>query len=520
MPAAFWIFLWLLAPQSALSSVQGVVVRAGTSQTLAGESVGLWPTTRTAKTDAAGRFLFPNVSPGQYAITVVHDGVKTQIPLVLTAAQRFESVTVEVKPAPAISGTVFDPNGERVAGARVQALRTVYSFSGPRVQSILSVVTDDLGEFRLFRLRPGEYYVSATLNDREQRIVTSGLRLTPNLSKPDNRFPSIFFGGGYTPYQSQKLRLVPDSDTAGVQIFLKEGPQLRISGELVTVPPGLCARMAVVPEGGLVNTETDFVENVCGSFQIRGLSPGTYSILAVGQGMASNVVRVALSNGDAEGVKVTMVNTADINGRVAGGTAPMPPVTRVTLSRSSRDVSQRIETPVAQDGTFLVRNVGPGEYDVFIEPLPEKSFIRAITYSARDALMTPIHVDAGVLGRLDIQLSSNSLTAEGIVVDRSSRPVPGAEVVLVPRGFRTRADRYLMATADGGGNFRVAGIPPENYVIFAFEDLEPQAYFAFANDSALLARYTARGQILDAAGVSQQLRLIAIPATDTAGGVR
>jgi Carboxypeptidase regulatory-like domain len=517
MTAALWFFLWLIGPQSVANSIQGVAVRAGTDQPLVGETVGLWPTNRTAKTDEAGRFLFRDVSAGDYVLTVLHDGIKLRVPITLTAAQRFENVTLEVKSAPAISGSVFDPNGERVAAARVQAFRTVYSVNGPRVQSVMSVATDDLGEFRLFWLRAGEYYVSASLNDRDQKIATSGLRLSPNLSSPDEGFPTLYFGQSYSQYTSQKVRLTPETDATGVQIFFKEGPRFNINARLVSSEPSVCARVALVPEGGLFSPD-DFASYVCNSFRIRGVSPGTYFILATNDLFASDVTRVSVIDRDPDDVVVTLVRSVDIPGRVSRdiGTAGLSGV-NVTLSRNSREVSQEIKAPVAADGTFTIPSVGPGNYGVSITPLPDKSYIRSIPYRATDGL-GGIRVDS-TAGRLDIQLSTSNATAEGIVVDRSARPVPGAEVVLVPRAFRARPDRYKATTADAGGNFRVTGIPPGDYVAFAFEELEPQAYYAFSYDPGLFTRYVGQGKTLDPGG-NPQMRLIAIPASETAGGFR
>src|SRR5215471_7517842 len=142
MSATLTLLLWLLGQQPAI--VQGIVVRAGTTQPLSGEIVGLWPTTRIAKAEVDGRFQFRNVEPGDYALTVVHDGVKLQVPVHVTPNPRVETYTLEVKPAPAIAGTIFDPNGERVAAAHMQAFRTVYTTSGPRMRSVISAVTDDL----------------------------------------------------------------------------------------------------------------------------------------------------------------------------------------------------------------------------------------------------------------------------------------------------------------------------------------------------------------------------------------
>jgi hypothetical protein len=495
------------------------VVRAGTTQPLTGEVVGLWPTNRVVKADAEGRFLFQNLEPGEYALTVVHDGIKVQVPVNLISAQRFETYTLEVKSAPAIAGAVFDPNGERVAAAHIQAFRTVYTPLGRRMRSVMSVLTDDLGEFRLFWLRAGEYYVSASYSDREQRLGTQGTRLTPNLSNPDDGYPAIFFGGGYSPSESQTVRLGRDTDATGLQIFLKDGPRYTISGTLL--PEGVCARVAIAQEGGFLNTDVDSAPRFCGSFRITGLSRGTYSILATNDALASEVIRVTTVNALSE-VKVPMVQTANISGRVSGLAASALAGINVRLTRNSFDVSQEIDVPVAADGSFTIQGVGPGAYDVSIQPLPSRTYVSYLTYRGRDSLLTPIYIDSSPVGRLDIVVIQSTSVAAGVVVDRNGRAVPGADVVLVPRDNRSRirADRYLATTADAGGNFRIEGIPALDYAVLAFEDIEPQAYFAFAYDAALHARHTISAPILNAGSTNNQMRLLAVPASDTAGGIR
>ncbi|HET9942230.1 MAG TPA: carboxypeptidase-like regulatory domain-containing protein, partial [Terriglobia bacterium] len=443
-----------------------------------------------------------------------------RVPVTVSLNPRSEYYTVEVKSAPAISGTIFDPNGERVAGVHMQAFRMLYTVQGPRMRSVISGLTDDLGDFRLYWLRAGEYYVSAGWSDREQRIAARGLRLTPNLSKPDEGLPTMYFGQTYNPSEAQKVRLGRDTDLANVQIFLNDGPRYTISG--VFLPEGSCARVAIAQEGGYLSTDVDSAPRLCGSFRIPGLSRGNYSILATNDQFASELIRVTTVNPVTE-VKVPLFNTVTVNGRVSrDGARGLPVEYRVRLSRSSSDVEQNIEALVNADGSFSMPGVGPGDYDVSIQPLPERTFVRAITYRALDSLFTPISINSAIPGTLDIQLGQSTGTAEGIVVDRAGSPVPGAEVVLVPREARSRrrADRYLIAMADAGGNFRINGIPPVDYTLLAFEEIESQAYFALAYDLALFNRYTAGGQPLNPGGTNNQLRVIALPEAETAGGLR
>ena len=543
MTAAFWVLLWLFSPQQNTSAmIQGQVVRAGTTQPLSGEMVGLWPTTRTVLADGGGNFNFRGVAPGQYMLTVVRDGIKTQVPVSLTGNQPTPNLLLEVKPAPAITGTVFFPSGERAAAVRVQAFGTVYTPLGTRPRSVMSVASDDLGDFRLFWLRHGEYRISASYSERDQRVALPGLRITPNLSKPDEGLPTLYYSNEYALSQSQKVRLSRDTDTMGMQLFLRDGPRHTIS--LTLVPEGACARVAVVAEGAVVSN-TDFVNNVCGSAKLTGLSQGTYFILAANDALASEVVRVTTVNVDTE-AKVVLQPAISIFGRVTsnipapgrggprgglgntgfpgagrGGPPGSAAETKVRLSRYLPEISQDFEAPLAADGTFTIPGLGPGSYDVSVQGVPNNVYVRSITYGRFDSLFTPIEINNGTpAGQLNIDLAQSNATAAGTVVDRLGRPVPGAEVVLVPKGNRRRADRYRSATADAGGNFRITGIPNGmDYSVLAFEDIEPQSYFVFAYDDAAYNRYTLAAPTLPAQANNLEFRLVATPADETAGGI-
>jgi len=208
---------------------------------------------------------------------------------------------------------------------------------------------------------------------------------------------------------------------------------------------------------------------------------------------------------------------------------PKGSTSRVRLARSATDISQELEAIVDNSGAFTTNgaftfpSVGPGSYDVFIDPLPDKTYISSIAYRGRENLNSPVRVDSSPgANTLNIYLARSDAVAEGVVVDRSLKPVPGAQVVLVPRAPRPRADRYMTVSADAGGNFQMTGIPGDagNYLILAFEELEPGAHYAFSYDSSLLMRYAPSGQTLDPLSSSTSLRLFAIPATETAGGLR
>src|SRR5262245_33948323 len=180
-----------LAPQQPRASIEGVVVKLGTGEPLAnanvqlnledsqpGERLGGRPRPRedfhrTAKSDRTGRFIFENVTPGTYRLIATYEGgyvpaefgqrspTEQGASFDIAAGQKMTGVQLAMSPTGAVSGRVYGINGEPLGKAQVMAMRQVYK-DGRRTLTIVQMVaTDDRGEYRLFWLAPGRYYVSA-----------------------------------------------------------------------------------------------------------------------------------------------------------------------------------------------------------------------------------------------------------------------------------------------------------------------------------------------------------------------
>jgi len=154
------------------TSIQGIVVRAGTTAPLSRVTVELRgdgnnaPPLSSTTTEGDGRFVFYNVQPGRYRLVAVRPGyVRLPSTVTLTAGQQITDIRVAMTPTGAIYGSVYDDKGEPLANVEVRALRASYQ-EGRRVLTVAqSVRTNDLGEYRLFWLPPGRYFVSAVHPD-------------------------------------------------------------------------------------------------------------------------------------------------------------------------------------------------------------------------------------------------------------------------------------------------------------------------------------------------------------------
>jgi len=173
-------------------SIAGHIVKMGTGEPLskAVVTISAYNSGRaqsyTATTSASGQFAFQNLEPGQYRLSASRNGYirmeygarspnRAGLPIGLNAGQRIGDVILQLMPAGTISGRVFDRDGEPLANVNVEALKYSYQ-EGQRLMNVVQTSrTNDLGEYRLFWLQPGQYFVSATPQDGQRGAIMNAL---------------------------------------------------------------------------------------------------------------------------------------------------------------------------------------------------------------------------------------------------------------------------------------------------------------------------------------------------------
>ncbi|HEX4996876.1 MAG TPA: hypothetical protein VFY29_01540, partial [Terriglobia bacterium] len=184
------------------AAIEGVVLGAGTGAPLAGARVTLIPEapvdqpffqgpeelnvapafegfamppssspTPPVVTDPQGRFAFTNVDAGSYRLYAEANGYVAQAygprqnmgtTLRLTAGQILSNIAFQMIPAGNVSGRIHDRDHHPLPGVPVQLLRATYTPMGQQVLEPAGVArTNDRGEYRLFWITPGRYYLKA-----------------------------------------------------------------------------------------------------------------------------------------------------------------------------------------------------------------------------------------------------------------------------------------------------------------------------------------------------------------------
>lgn len=135
---------------------------------------------------------------------------------------------------------------------------------------------------------------------------------------------------------------------------------------------------------------------------------------------------------------------------------------------------------VAADGSFEWKGVPPGRY--YVQLAGDMTggadwFLKTVLAGGRDADETGISVNGGALA-VDLLASANGGVIEGTVTDSKGQAVPNAVIAGVPEPrLRSRNDRYFKTVSDQSGHFMMRALPPGNYTLFAWENLDGEEYY-------------------------------------------
>jgi protocatechuate 3,4-dioxygenase beta subunit len=557
------ILLLRLTPAIAqeTAAIDGVVVVFGTGEPVADAEVELSKTdgpTYSMATGPDGRFAFQNLVPGEYRLVASRVGgfmpaeygqrspTGPGIPLVLAGDRRVTAIQLSMARTGSISGRIFDRDGEPVISVTVQALKATYSATQPgqRTLRIAQVVlTNDLGEYRLFWLAPGRYYISARPGGSQRSLVLppdsevfEGIWASPPLliqrtlengeAVEEAQLP-VYFPGSADAGAAASIDVSAGSDVDGVDFILADPiPTRQIQGIVLngtTGQPEPDAVVSVIPRNVshdmlISNTRT----GPNGSFTLRGVVPGSYLLgTTIGEeAEMTGVVPVEVAGADLENTNVIARPGIDIKGRItfdgwpANNGAPprvIPDIMRVPFT-PGMPLAQNLRSPAPNlqpDNSFVLRGVGAGDYRVFVRNVgfdpQQRTFVKSIRLGSSDVLRDGLHVDTRFEGELEIVIGTNVATLDGEVTDAQQQPVANARVTLVPYPANPqRLDLYRDVSTDTAGRFHMPGLAPGDYLVLAWEDVE---YGAWTDPEFLRTYETTGTHVRLEEGATQNVRV-------------
>jgi hypothetical protein len=299
---------------------------------------------------------------------------------------------------------------------------------------------------------------------------------------------------------------------SGVDLTVASVRTLRVTGQVingVTGQPVRNANIVLVPgrtgsRGGLRNAGNFRVRNLNdqGNFEIGGVVPGSYNLFALLNDRNNRMTaRVPLEIGSADIQNVSLILSPGfpvtgrlvIEGQQAGTGNQDLPRMRVMLRPDSpaQFAGAPPAAPVQADGTFTVQQVGRDEYRLTVTGMPRNAYVKMARLGGTDVLSEGLRLDRQPGGPLDVLISTNTGIADGIVNNERQEPFANVTVVMVPEGTsRNRLDLYRVTSTNAQGKFHVEGVPPGDYKVFAWEEVETGAWL----DPDFIRQFEDRGK--------------------------
>ncbi len=477
--------------------------------------------------DNLGHFTFSNVPTGNYLITAEREGFfgmsakgtnaisnAVSMPITLTERQPRQDVTLLMTAGGRIQGLVRDADGKPLPNLNVQAFTQAYQNGTPVLQSVAKQKTDDRGEFRLFWLEPGDYFVAA-----EPGAVT-------NTGAIDEIAVMTYHPNNTSYLDSMRVPVKPGQEVTGIDIAIRLAPTVRIRGRIAGLPAvagtptgggisttlKLIAPLSPIPpnEGEEFRSTPSLVDTRGSAFEIAGVRPGSYEVvlratLPGPPGGARETLwgraPVEVGNRDVDGLVLAMQPNVAVRGKVtiSGGT-PGPQSDPILVGLQPDGISAQMDNdggepaPLSQDGSFSFPSIAAGDYKVRVFGIPSSAYVADIRQEGESIFAADLRIFNKPPQPIEVTIGLDGGTIEGVAFTADQKVAPSTTVVLVPTAAaeRLNGERYKVVTTDAQGRFKITGIVPGPHKVFAWQTLPLGAY----QNAAFLAQFESQGAVV------------------------
>ena len=416
-------------------------------------------------TDAEGRYAFTSLPPATYMVSVSPGNHRAGYlsggygaaylggpvpspsrpkPIELADGQQVGNIDVSLIRGGAIVGTVTDGSGDPASRVQVGAMIVR---RGMEPSMVGSVSTDDLGQFRIFGLAPGDYAVFAEARG-------GGFGGPSELQGEVVGFATTYAPGTGSLSDAMRVRL-PRGGQASVDIRLIETRVYTIRGIVVTSSAEPSRNVNVM----VSRSETSPMMGGYGAggdarrvpFLVRNIPPGQYDLIATyspgretgtsGPQSMDNTematVRVDVGAADVDGVVLATQRGATVTGQIVfeDGQSEGRRVQVYTQMAERRRFGPS-PTAEVKDTAFTIRNMFGRVLirgSVIGRPadVPGESWgLKAVMLNGRDITDEPRAFTNADSGKLQLLFTSQAPALDGTVTDDAGRPVQECTVLL------------------------------------------------------------------------------------------
>ena len=498
-----------------LCRVSGLVTKLADGAPLKGVTIRLEngedrEHTIAVKTGPDGRFALQNVPAGRYKLLVSRNGYVTleygQRKLgepgalfSLLSGQNRSDLIFRMVPHAVITGKVFDEDGEPLQSAFVIALKQVYKDGKHVLEAQATAQTDDLGQYRLFGLAPGKYFVSA-VGSKWNEIYGDREFSSKKESVAERGYAKTYFPGTTDLGRASVLSLKAGEEVPSTDISLKQISVYRIRGRVfnqITHRPATEVNIELLPKSKNFfwdSVNSLMVQKADGSFEFHEIAPGSYVLTTFWFDQNKPYAArqdIEVNNADVEGVLLTIGPGSSVPGRLVWEGKPSLERQEITIGAESADAgyffgaSARVE----ENGQFTLKDMPEGVFRAAVTGISKDCYVKEMQFAGKEVPddLLPVAKEGG--GQLEITISSRGARIQGDVTDADGLPAAGVWVVAVPETARRSSRRwYKSQTTDQYGHFDLHGLGPGAYELYSWIDVETNSW----EDSEFLKPFEAK----------------------------
>ncbi len=504
-------------PAAGRSTIRGRVLTVDTGQPMRRATVRITATElrvpRGTLTDADGRYEFRELPAGRYSINASKTAFidwsygQTQPsspgkPLVLADNQVADNIDIGLPRGAVITGRITDELGEPVPNTNVMLVRQQFRqgqrrfvFSGGGTQ------TNDIGEYRIFGVAPGQYYVSA----RFQQGPLQNINGVGQSAEGRIGYAPTFYPGTAEATSAQRITVSLAQTISEINIAMLSTRLATVSGTGTDSQgrPITAGGVTLAPRGGVPSFGLGGQFRPDGTFTISSVTPGEYVLrtnafrppATPGTPPTPQEVSVAfvtVNGDDVMGVRLTPVVPVIISGRFTFDNANAaqtlkPSAFRPLVQSLDLDANTLVgfvpdgsgPPPAARDDFTFELKTAPGRVAMNVLQIGATAAgqnpwrLKAVRVNGSDVTDTGFDVGGQGVSGVEIELTNRQQQVTGVVTDARGGAVKDYLVVIFAQDPARRiaaVNRYFATARPGDdGSFKAVTLPPGEYYAIALD---------------------------------------------------